>query len=78
MDVHVPRPITRALRKRGVDVITAQEDGTARWNDPELLDRAGKLDRVCFRKMKICSSKRRGGKAKAWASTALFTLRNSH
>lgn len=48
MDVHVPRPITRALRKRGVDVITAQEDGTARWSDPDLMDRATELDRVLF------------------------------
>ncbi len=48
MDVHVPRPITRALRKHGVDVITAQEDGTARWSDPDLLDRAAELDRVLF------------------------------
>jgi hypothetical protein len=48
MDVHVPRPITRALRKRGVDVITAQEDGTARWSDPDVLDRAAGLNRVLF------------------------------
>ena len=46
MDVHVPRPITRALRKLGVNVITAQEDGTARWTDPDLSDRAAELDRV--------------------------------
>jgi hypothetical protein len=48
MDVHVPRPITRGLRRRGVDVLTAQEDGTARWEDPELLDRATQLGRVLF------------------------------
>jgi len=48
MDVHVPRPITRGLRKAGVDVITAQEDGTARWSDPHLLDRATELKRVLF------------------------------
>ena len=48
MDVHVPRPITRGLRRRGVDVLTAQEDGTARWDDPELLDRAAELGRVLF------------------------------
>lgn len=27
MDVHVPGSITRQLRRRGVDVLTAQEDG---------------------------------------------------
>lgn len=48
MDVHVPRPVTRALRRRGVDVITAQEDATARWSDPDLLDRATELNRVLF------------------------------
>jgi hypothetical protein len=40
MDVHVPGPITRALRARGTDVITAQEDGADRLADPGLLDRA--------------------------------------
>ena len=28
MDVHVRRAVTRGLRLRDVDVITAQEDGT--------------------------------------------------
>ncbi len=41
-------PITRGLKRRGVDVLTAQEDGTGRWNDPDLLDRAGQLGRVLF------------------------------
>jgi len=48
MDVHVPRPITDQLRRRGVDVLTAIEDG---WNarpDPELLERAHVLGRVLF------------------------------
>lgn len=48
MDVHVPRQITRGLRRRGVDVLTAQEDGTAAWDDPALLDRAMELNRVLF------------------------------
>lgn len=48
MDVHVPAAITRGLRLRGVDVLTAQEDGSARLDDPELLDRAGELGRVLF------------------------------
>ncbi len=48
MDVHVPRPVTRGLRRRGVDVPTAQEDGTARWEDADLLDRAGQVGRVLF------------------------------
>ena len=48
MDVHVPRPVTRALRRRGIDLLTAQEDGTTRWEDPALLDRAAVLGRVLF------------------------------
>jgi hypothetical protein len=44
MDVHVPRAITNGLRRRGVQVVTAQEDGTAELEDPSLLDRATKLD----------------------------------
>ena len=48
MDVHVPLPISRGLRRRGVDVLTAQEDGMARLPDPEMLDRAGALGRILF------------------------------
>ena len=31
MDVHVRRAVTQGLRLRQVDVLTAQEDGTATW-----------------------------------------------
>ncbi len=48
MDVHVPLPITRGLRRRNVDVLTAQEDQTTRLPDPELLRRARELDRILF------------------------------
>jgi len=48
MDVHVPRPITRGLRRRGVDVVTAQEDGMRRASDPDLLRRARELGRMIF------------------------------
>lgn len=48
MDVHVDIAITRGLRRRGVDVLTAQEDGTATLEDPLLLDRAGVLGRLLF------------------------------
>lgn len=47
-DVHVPAAITRGPRRRGVEVLTAQEDGTTRLGDPELLDRAGALGRILF------------------------------
>jgi|SRR5215213_785245 len=48
MDHHVPRPITTGLRLRGVDVLTAAEDGAAELEDPDLLDRAGALQCVLF------------------------------
>ena len=48
MDVHVPGQVTRGLRLRGVDVLTAQEDGTTTFPDPDLLDRATALGRVLF------------------------------
>ena len=48
MDVHVDRAVTDGLRRRGVDVITAQEDGMRRAPDPVLLDRAMSLSRVIF------------------------------
>jgi predicted nuclease of predicted toxin-antitoxin system len=48
MDVHVRQAITMGLRLRGVDVLTAQEDGARRLSDPLLLDRATALGRVLF------------------------------
>ena len=48
MDVHVPRAITVELRRRTVDVLTAQADGAAQLIDSDLLDRAGILGRVVF------------------------------
>lgn len=46
MDVHVPYAVTTELRLRGVDVLTAQEDGASEFDDPQLLDRALSLGRV--------------------------------
>ena len=48
MDVHVPRAVTNGLRRRGMDVLTAQEDGTAELDDPALLDRATELNRPLY------------------------------
>jgi predicted nuclease of predicted toxin-antitoxin system len=48
MDVHVRLAVTRGLRRRQVDVLRAQEDGTRQWSDSQLLDRATTLDRVLF------------------------------
>lgn len=48
MDEHVPWPITKGLRDRGVDVLTVQEDDHETAADEVVLDRATKLGRVLF------------------------------
>lgn len=48
MDVHVPVAITEALRRRNVDVLTAQEDGAGEFADSDLLDRTTGIGRVLF------------------------------
>lgn len=48
MDVHIPAAITAGLRRRGIDVLTSQEDGTNRLADTALLDRATGLGRILF------------------------------
>jgi len=48
MDVHVPLAIVEGLQRLGVDVLRAQEDGTERLEDSDLLDRASALQRVLF------------------------------
>ena len=48
MDHHVRGAITKGLRSRGLDVLTAFEDGRADAPDEELLVRAMELERVVF------------------------------
>lgn len=48
MDQNVSQAITLGLRLRGIDVLTAFEDGHAETPDPDLLDRAGNLRRMLF------------------------------
>lgn len=45
-DVHIRGPVIRGLRSRGVDILTAREDGAERLSDSDLLDRATVLGRV--------------------------------
>jgi len=47
-DQHVPAAITRALRLRGVDVLTAYDDGAEEFPDEAVLARATALNRVLF------------------------------
>ena len=46
MDENVDERIVRGLRRRGVDVLTDQEDGMRGRPDAEVLDRAALLGRV--------------------------------
>jgi hypothetical protein len=48
MDVHIPLLITEGLRRRNIDVLTSQEDGTAELDDEPLLDRATAPGRLLF------------------------------
>ena len=48
MDVHIPAAITVGLRRRHIDVLTSQEDGTRENDDISLLERATELGRVLF------------------------------
>ncbi|MFM7909370.1 MAG: DUF5615 family PIN-like protein, partial [Microcystis sp.] len=48
MDVHVPQAITEQLRRRGIDVLTAFEDGTEQLPDDQLLLRVTELKRILF------------------------------
>jgi len=48
MDENVESAISRGLKRRGVDVLTIQDDGRLRASDDEVLDRATALDRVVF------------------------------
>jgi hypothetical protein len=48
VDVHVPAAVTEGLRRRGIDVLTSQSDGTDRWDDESLLQRATDLERILF------------------------------
>jgi predicted nuclease of predicted toxin-antitoxin system len=48
MDENVDGRVTEGLRRRGVDVLTAQEDGYSGRDDPEVLDRATALGRLLY------------------------------
>ena len=67
MDVHVPLVITEGLRRRGIDVLTSQEDGTAELDDGSLLDRATALGRLLLTQdqdfLRIAADWRREGRS---------------
>jgi predicted nuclease of predicted toxin-antitoxin system len=48
MDVHVPKSITDAVIRKGIDVMTAQADDSATAFDEQLLRRATEQNRLLF------------------------------
>jgi len=66
MDVHVPSAITEGLRRRGIDVLTSQDDGTREADDETLLMRATAFDRIIFTQdddfLKLASEWQKSGK----------------
>jgi len=48
MDHHVPQAVTDGLRRRGVDVLTASEDGHESVPDQVLLTRATVVQRILY------------------------------
>lgn len=48
MDTHVHAAVTEQLRRRGVDVLTAQDDDSGALDDEDLLRRSTSLGRVMF------------------------------
>ncbi len=47
-DQHVPRSIAIGLQRRGIDVLTADEDNASDWSDARIIDRASELGRIVF------------------------------
>lgn len=48
MDEHVPQAITDQLRRRGIDALTALEDGFDQTPDEHVLQRSTELNRILF------------------------------
>lgn len=55
MDVHVPVVITQQLRRRGIDVLTSQEDGTRRASDDDQFIEDLELIASCSLKEELAS-----------------------
>jgi hypothetical protein len=48
MDHQVPVAVTQGLRRLGIEVLSAQEDGAEAWDDDKILERATRLQRTLF------------------------------
>jgi hypothetical protein len=66
MDHNVQEAITVALRARGIDCLSCEEDGMTQSDDADILQRATDLDRVVFSEdrdfLKIASAWMRRGR----------------
>ena len=81
IDVHVPWAITDQLRRRGIDVLTAQEDESTESTDEQLLERALHLGRLLFTQDIALNREPRDGNAMdvyslAWSSATNFAARS--
>jgi hypothetical protein len=47
-DEHIPYPVVKGLRRRGLDVITVQEMGLSSAEDKTIMDRAREEGRVIY------------------------------
>lgn len=65
MDVHVPASISEGLRRKQIDVRTAQDDSAGRLSDDDMLTRATAVGRVLFTQdtdfLEIASRRQRQG-----------------
>ena len=66
MDVQVPAAITEGLARRGIDVLTSQDDGTRETDDDLLLQKAATLSRILVTQdedfLRIAAEWQRGGR----------------
>ncbi|MEO7911434.1 MAG: hypothetical protein ABIV47_17455, partial [Roseiflexaceae bacterium] len=74
MDVHILRAIMLELHLHSVDVITSQEDNSARFRDPDLLDRLQLCSECLLRLMMISSKKRKDARLTVLHLQVLFIL----
>lgn len=72
-DENVEAQITSGLRKRGVDILTAEEDGYRHTDDNLILDRAGELGRVPFSRDQDFLREQHRGKHRAGHTPASST-----
>jgi len=77
MDQHVPRAIAAGLRLRGVDVLTAYEDGASTRKTRRCLIGLASYGGSCSPRMMICWLKRPGVRRKASRLPASSTPTNS-